>query len=177
MTENKIDYDYMEIYSHSNQRQGAEYFVNFFQTIQQDTEFGKKNKGIIEIAKTPFIPKLIKREIIYQGFKRLLMPKGYDAYFIYKNQEILGHNAFQIHQNEKALKVFSVGVLPDYRRQGLATVLQEGTIRYARVLGLERIRIGAGGDKKMIGLCRNLEQRSEELGIEPQENFWFKIIN
>ncbi len=156
----------------------AKYFIdftiNFMKEHPENSEFVQKNEGIISLVKNRLIPDYTKMLMIYSGFG-LLYFDGYDALILRENDKGIGHNAFQIH-NDNTLHIFSMGVLESYKGKGLATKMQLDTINIARERGINSIRIGGGGSEEVKGLCEKLSSMSQELKITPRPDYWFDIL-
>ena len=103
-----------------------------------------------------------------------LQRQGYDSLMLDLTEEIIGHTAFQVHQ-DNSLHVFSVEVLPQHQGEGLARYMIEETLKEARKKGIERMRIGGGGHASTNRIHANFSQREEELKISAQDENWVNL--
>ena len=103
-----------------------------------------------------------------------LLKKDYDALMLSLNDEIIGHTGFQTHSDD-SLHIFSIGVNPIYRLNGLAKGMVEEILYDARREDIERIRIGGGNNMVTNKIHANFSRREKELGITAFKGNWIEV--
>jgi len=104
-----------------------------------------------------------------------LQRKGYDALMVRLEEEIIGHTAFQVH-DDRSLHIFSVELQPKYRGRGLATSMVERVLSEARDRQIQRMRIGGGKHEATNSIHRHFSEREKEFGIVAREGNWVDIL-
>ncbi|MBI2112405.1 GNAT family N-acetyltransferase [Candidatus Woesearchaeota archaeon] len=104
-----------------------------------------------------------------------LRRQGYDALLLQLAQRIIGHTAFQVH-NDNSLHVFSIEVDEGYRGHGLATLMAGEVLEEARSRRINRVRVGGGRNEATNRIHDDLSERAEELRIHPEGGNWINII-
>jgi len=104
-----------------------------------------------------------------------LQRQGYDALMLDLEGKVIGHTAFQIH-NDASLHIFSVEVLPRYQGYGLAKYMVDETLKEARKRKMKKMRIGGGKSEATNRIHQNLAKRTDELGILAHEGNWIDIL-
>ncbi len=166
------------IYSKSNEEQhkkGVLYFSKKLGYPDEGSEFEKKLGIIKHLFKVPIINKFI----ISKGLEHL-QKQGYDALLLQLKEEVIGHTAYQIHNNDNSLHIFSVEINPNYRGQDLAKYMIINVLNEARYKKIEDVRLGAGNHPTINYIYEYLiKKKSEELGIfksnKNNEKNWLKI--
>ena len=129
--------------------------------IDKNSEFELQNKNLIEgMQNNP------------QDFINELIKKGYDAMLGYTDNEIIGHMAYQEHEDagEKNWQMFRMKILPDNQNKGYSLPLTAAFIKKAREYNIKQVRLGKGGHDSMSKLLRILKKMELELNIKVNEN-------
>ncbi len=153
-----------------DRRDAISYLARFLRTgIDSESEFGQGlgwKRHLFENSLTNWI--------VTNYFCNNVFPKqGLDAHFMYLNDQISGHAAYQ--RKEDDLHIFSVAVNPESRGQGYAKRLCELMIIGGRSLGVQRIRFGTGKHPAMKKIHEGFSQRERELNIVCQEGNWVML--
>ncbi len=147
-----------------------EYLVHRLAYPDDVSEFGQKTKVLKYLFRAPVVSNALASVAM-----RYLQGKGYDVIMMHENDSIIGHVAFQVHQ-DNTLHVFSVEVNPEYREKGCATWLLEQTIHEARKRDIERVRIGAGSKEAITRAYNRLgSEEKEHLKVIQEGNNWFRL--
>ena len=116
------------------------------------SDFDKKQGCLKYILRIP----LISQAAVPLAIK-WLKNKGYDGLFLENNQDIIGHNAFQVHP-DNSLHVFSIYISPNYRRQGLALQSCVSVADNAFEKGIEKIVVSKGNRSDIQGLLKRMQE-------------------
>ncbi len=79
-----------------------------------------------------------------------LICRHYNGFLFCENNEIAGHAFWQSHNTDKELKLFSLYVHKDLRRQGRGTKQTEAFLCFAYEHHVRSVDIGAGGNAKVL---------------------------
>jgi GNAT superfamily N-acetyltransferase len=165
--------DLAKIYPYSEssgmQRRIADnYLVDILAHPDEGSEFDKKIGPFKKIFRIPVV-----QDLLVSVATKYLLTKGYDLLMLSHEDTVIGHYAFQIHDD--SLHVFSIRIDPKYRGNGLTKRFGPEIINYARNRGIRRIRDGAGGNefikRDYALICLN----ASSLGVKPLDNYWLEL--
>ncbi len=99
----------------------------------------------------------------------LLLYTGYDGFIIARNRQVLGHVWYQRRNDE--LRVFSVWIARDYRRQLREMAILGMIERAQRQTGIAKIRWGTEMHAKSVSWILDwLQRKHGDIGIVKHEN-------
>jgi len=157
------------LYSNSQRTQRhitTEYLVQKLGYPDEGSNF-ENQLGFSKYAfRVPFINKLLAK-----GGLRYLRGRGYDALMLDLKGGIIGHTAFQVH-DDNSLHIFSVEIEGAYQGSSLGMYMAEAVVTEARKKGIKRIRIGAGNHESTNKIHKKLGQKE---GIVAHEGNWLDI--
>jgi hypothetical protein len=89
-------------------------------------------------------------------------------------RKIIGHVFFQRHGNE--LRLFSLSIHEDFRKQGLSILAAEAFLGEARSRPrISKVRFGKGTHDGMKRILKNFGPRQSELGIQILNEGWVEL--
>jgi GNAT superfamily N-acetyltransferase len=149
------------------------YMANIIGHPDPESEFGKNLGNKKYLFRTPFIGRAITPK-----FMSILKSYGHDVLLLRYESQLIGHTAFQCHETYNkdikidvpSLHVFSVVVNEGYRKQNLATLMQEEIIKWAKEQGIQKVRLGAGGHYSMSAILKRFSDWEERLNVRVEEN-------
>ena len=129
--------------------------------IDSDSEFEIKNQELLRQEYNPF-------ELMQK-----LASLGYDVMLGYDNEEIIGHIAYQQHQEEDKISwhMFRIFIPEEKRGRGYFIPLFKEVIKKARTYKISRLKMGNEKTKNpyMVVLINALKRREKKLGIKIDE--------
>lgn len=151
-------------------KEATEYILDAIGKADPDSEFARLTTELSTLPKEDIRASL-------EIFGRL----GYNLMIGYLNQKIVGHIAYQRHQEEgqEVWKVFQRYVLPDLRSNGLGSLMDEHFLEHVRRQGVKRVKIGNGRRNPINArMNHNLGLKGNKLGIEVDEDTgWITILS
>jgi len=146
-------------------RSASDYLIKRLGYIAKGSKF-EQSLGILKNT--------LKYGIVNNVALRVLQSRGYDALVLFYQQDPVGISAFQKRGDD--LHVFDIEVERGYRSAGLATYMQKELIKEAKIMNVQRIRIGGGGNEATNHLHQKLKEAEEELCIKVESENWIRII-
>jgi len=93
---------------------------------------------------------------------------GYDVMLAFLEQEnptIIGHMAFQQHDDDPQWRMFGLYVEESQRGRGYGTQLTRSFIQHAKDYGIRTVSLGAGNSAKMSAINRKIKEEETERKI------------
>ena len=164
------DFSFVSVARGRQRRQACTYLARFLGHPDEGSEFARKLGNYKLLFRLPIVNHMATSFGLEQ-----LKKKGYDALLAAYESNLIGHTAFQRHE-DNTLHVFSVFVQEKYRNNGLAEHMHIELLQEARNRGIDRVRLGAGGHKAMDRLYDNVIKREAELAIRGLPDRWVEIL-
>jgi len=96
-----------------------------------------------------------------------------EIFYVLNQQQYIGVSVLFVNAQKKIGKIYSVGILPEYRHQGIGTRLLEATIQTAKNQGCKNIQLDVYVDnEKALNLYQKLGFRSNEV----MKSTFYKVI-
>jgi hypothetical protein len=146
--------------------EAVNYIANGIRNPDKGSEFDIKTREIRD--KIPDNTQLIKT--LAQG--------GYDIMLGYDKGSLIGHMAFQEHnEDQTSWKMFHLYLKPEFRGKAYPIPLSKEFIIKAKENGIYRVRLGAGGHPIMAKIIDRIQKKyGKELGIESDiKSHWVTI--
>ncbi len=134
------------------------------------SEFGRA-LGIVKYAL-----RIPMSELFFSSyFSEYLVSKGYDAVLMGIEGKLAGYSAFHVH-DDSSMHIFSTWFEEEFRNSRAAFRLKDGVISHARDLGIERIKMGMGGNDFSQRMYEIISRRADRLGVVPEGDYWIRVL-
>ncbi len=124
----------------------------------------------------------INRDFLDKGSKDLedLRDSGYEIMLTYLDEEIIGHVAFQKHEDQehgKNWQVFHIYLIEKYRGKNIPFFQAIRLIEYAREKGIEHVRLSKGKHKVVRKYAQKLHDVQYGLGFRIDlDTHWMQLV-